>query len=321
MTCSGPARSSPGAAARAVALGAMLICASPVVLAADAATIPLLGSRSVAVLAALADGPSMPTDVAAGPDGRVFVVEGARQRVAVYGRSGRREGTLGGPSGDEEALEDPVGVGVGPDGSVYVADRGKHRVAVFSTSGQFKASLPVRREGQPVAPIDVAVGSDGLLYVSCANHTVLVMDSSGTAKASWGGPGSEGGLFNYPATVAVDDEGSVYVVDVLNFRVQKFDAHGRFLLAFGQFGVTPGDLFRPKGVATGPGARVFVSDSYLGIVQAFDREGRFLYALGDDGRIRRWTTPVGLAFDPQGRLLVTEMLPGSVSINELEERP
>ena len=79
-----------------------------------------------------------------------------------------------------DQLVNPRGVAVGPDGNVYVGDRGNKRVAVFSPEGvmlrTFGTAAPAPPEGQlptdvQAEPgqffdiIDVAVGSDGVVYV------------------------------------------------------------------------------------------------------------------------------------------------------------
>ncbi len=311
------------AASRTVrCIGLAVLLVAPLAGAAEAeqSPVPLLESRQSGSFAAAADGRALPTDVAVAEDGRAYVVEGGLQRVAAYDAGGRRIGTFGTAGNEDQGLKDPVGIGIGPDGAVYVADRGNSRLVVFSSAGKFQSALPLQSDGGPVAPVDVAVGRNGLLYVTCSDHRVRIMDKAGGTRASWGGPGSEDGSFSYPATVAIDEDGNVYVVDVLNARVQKFDADGGFLRAFGKLGATPGSLYRPKGIAVGRD-QVFVSDSYLGVVQVFDRDGRFRQVLGEAGGVRRWTTPVGLALDGRGRLLVTEMLPGSVSLTEVGGSP
>jgi DNA-binding beta-propeller fold protein YncE len=77
-------------------------------------------------------------------------------------------------------LSNPRGMDIGPDGSIYVGDRGNHRVAVFSPEGRllrtFGTAAPAPAEGQPPETVkaepgqffeinDVAVGSDGVVYV------------------------------------------------------------------------------------------------------------------------------------------------------------
>src|SRR5258707_5519195 len=50
---------------------------------------------------------------------------------------------------------------------------------------------------------------------------------------------SGAGQFHFPAAIAVDPDGSVYVVDSWNARVEKFSEDGLFLTQWGSFG--PGD--------------------------------------------------------------------------------
>jgi len=108
------------------------------------------------------------------------------------------------------------------------------------------------------------------------------------------------------------------VVDVLNTRVQVFNKDGSTAGQVGQWGVTPGRLFRPKGVALGPDGTVYVADSYTGVIQAFEPTGTYRGVLADRlGRIMRLTTPVGMAFDRNGRLYVVQMEINKVSVFRL----
>jgi hypothetical protein len=66
-------------------------------------------------------------------------------------------------------------------------------------------------------------------------------------------------------------------------------------------------LFRPKGVAIDKADRVFVTDSFMGCIQVFTDVGGFLGVVCANGTKRNFTTPVGVAFDAENRLLVVEM--------------
>ena len=88
------------------------------------------------------------------------------------------------------------------------------------------------------------------------SRVVLVFSTKGEFLRSWGGEGEDDGQFRYPATIDIDAAGNVYVVDVLNARVQKFDAAGTHLLTIGELGGKAGTFFRPKGIAV-DGTAVF----------------------------------------------------------------
>ena len=132
------------------------------------------------------------------------------------------------------------------------------------------------------------------------------------------GLGLNGGRFRYPGILAANQYNQVFVVDVLNTRVQVFDPDGNFLTEIGTWGVSPGQLFRPKGVAIDKADRVFVTDSFMGCIQAFTDLGAFLGVVCGGGDKKDFTTPVGLAFDAENRMLVVEMRANRIRIVKME---
>ena len=76
---------------------------------------------------------------------------------------------------------------------------------------------------------------DGRMYVlDAGNARIAVFDKEGAYITQWGAPGSNAGEFdfgdgvpisqslNFAGSIAVDDEGFIYVADVFNKRIQKF---------------------------------------------------------------------------------------------------
>jgi uncharacterized protein (TIGR03663 family) len=141
--------------------------------------------------------------------------------------------------------------------------------------------------------------------------------------------GDGNGQFNKPRGMAQGPDGSFYVVDTGNLRVQKFDKDGKFLLTFGEAGTADGQfqaltLDTGPAAGTGPGGiavdsqgAVYVADTWNHRIQKFDANGRFVRQwggyinLGDAAadQARASTSffgPRGLAVDAQNNLYVTD---------------
>lgn len=281
--------------------------------AAEPGSIPTLPAQTVREWQGGSEVPfSLPTDVALGTNGLLYVVDGGNHRVVAIDGTGNVQSVFGSRGRGDGELESPVGIGIDGKGRVHVADRGNRRIQVFGADGSYLYPVPLVASGLRVAPVDVAINKEGTeLFVTVADtHEVIVFDWKGNVLRRWGGRGEEPGQFFHPATIAIAAD-TVYVIDVLNARVQCFYPDGRIIRVFGKRGAGPGTLFRPKGITVDTSGRVFVSDSYFGVIQAFETSGEFLYALGEAGTPALFRTPVGMTA-VNGDLAVVEMLGGSV---------
>lgn len=294
-------------------LGLISVLIAATVLAAD---IPTISLKSLPELSAAL---SMPSDVAVGKNGNIYVVDGGNHQIAVFDASGMPGAILGERGSQNGQLESPVGLGIGPKGNIYVADKGNHRLQVFDARGRFRRSIALEENGEKISPVDVAVSANGKeLFVTANNsHRIVVYSSKGKFLRAWGGEGEEPGMFRFPATIAIDPNGNVLVVDVLNQRVQKFAPGGSLIATFGKLGGKAGTFFRPKGIAVDSAGRSYVSDSFLGVIQVFDAAGEFLHVLGEEGVSTVFDTPVGLTVH-DSRLYVVQMLAGNVLVLQLE---
>jgi DNA-binding beta-propeller fold protein YncE len=267
-----------------------------------------------------------PSDVVAGSNGRIYVLDGVNNRVRVHDAGGTLLFSFGttGTGGGE--FNFPLGIGIDDNNRIYVADSGNRRVQIFTPDGavlsQFSTDID-RAQNRASDPTDVAVNAAaGRCYVvDNDNHRVIIFDlQSLQFLSSEGLMGMEKREFRYPFMLDRDAGGNLYVVEVINTRVKVLDPDGGYITNIGSFGVEPGQFYRPKGVAVDPAGRVFVSDSYLGVIQVFDREGRFLSVVGDEnGTIKKFKTPTGIFIDKGRRLYVVEMLADRVQVIQLPE--
>lgn len=261
-----------------------------------------------------------PSDVAVSSDGTIYVVDGVNNSIKVFDQKGRLVSSWGRNGSGDGELQFPLGIDVDASGLVYVADTGNHRIQIFDSRGTSvgKVTMP-SRNGKPPDPTDVAVDEprNRLYVVDNDNHTILVYElSTRTFLQSFGEPGTEKRAFRYPFLMAVDHEGYLYVVDVINTRVQVLNREGLFVAYIGGWGVEKGEFYRPKGVALDKQGRVYVSDSYVGVIQVFKPNGEFCSVLGDGtkGAIMKFKTPTGIVIDRNNHLYVVEMFAEKVSV-------
>lgn len=172
-------------------------------------------------------------------------------------------------------------------------------------------------EGQFLNPRDVAVAPDGTLYISDAgNNRIQHLDRDGTVLAAWGTYGSiqngstpAGGQFDQPWGIAVGDDGSVYVADLWNHRIQKFTAEGEFVTMWGVFGQAENGfaLWGPRDIAIDGQGNLYVTDTGNKRVVVYDPDGNFITEFGREGfELGQFYEPVGLDWDAEGNLYVAD---------------
>jgi len=168
-------------------------------------------------------------------------------------------------------LNQPRGIAIAPDGSIYVADSRNHRIQHFSPDGQ-------------------------LLHF-------------------WGSPTDHNkndpqpGTFDEPWGVAVGLDGSVYVADTWNYRIQKFTADGKFLKMWGYSGqgTDPMLLYGPRGIVVDSANRVLVTDTGNKRVIIYSAEGEYITQFGSPGmEAGQLDEPVGIAIAPDGLIAIAD---------------
>lgn len=175
---------------------------------------------------------------------------------------------LGEGNGRKSAFQKPYGVAIDDLGKVYITDIERHRLSVFTRQGKFLFSFGKMGVANP--PIG--------------------------EKATW-----QPGDFLYPAGLAVDASGQVYVVDSGNRRINVYSSEGKFVRFFPDKPL----LVNPTMVAVHSG-KVYVCDT--GGIRLFTDEGRYLGIFGQE----KLKGPVGIALDRAGRIYVADILKNAV---------
>ncbi len=246
-------------------------------------------------------------------DGVLYVGDTVARLVHVFDLNKRTYRTIG--ESGAGALRKPLGIAMDDAKNLYVCDASLKRVMIYNAKGKFVRSI----NGKTLfsRPTGLAVSKDGSRIfvvdtggVGSIKHHVLVFDRNGRHLYDIGKRGSKPGEFNLPLNAAIGPDGTLYVVDGGNFRIEAFTQKGKFLFSFGAIGTRTGQFARPKSVAVDKHNNLYVSDAAFGNVQIFNHDGGLLMWIGTRGATNhpgRFMLPSGLAVDDSdGRIYVTD---------------
>jgi sugar lactone lactonase YvrE len=148
---------------------------------------------------------NLPMAVTTGPDGSVYVSDGANSRIRKISSDGKIQSIAG------------LGGGDGLGGAGFVGDGGPAEKAKLFT------------------PADIKIDAGGNLYISdSGNNRIRVIRGgvistiAGTGQAGFGGDGKAATAAELytPQKIAIAKDGSVFIADRANHRVRKIDARG-----------------------------------------------------------------------------------------------
>jgi DNA-binding beta-propeller fold protein YncE len=225
-----------------------------------------------------------PSAIAA-KNGKVYIADSGTNSIVVFDIARRRIFRFG--VREEARLGKPAGLAIDAAGNVYVADSVLRKIMVFDSLGLFIGSIGDPKDLE--RPTGVCLSpKPGKIYVvdrsfnESGNHRVLYYSVSGERKVI-GSRGSGPSEFNVPLQCAVAPDGTLYVLDSGNFRVQAFDADGKYLRSWGKIGKGFGDFARPRGIAVDADGLIYVTDATFNNFQMFNSKGELLMSIGQSG--------------------------------------
>jgi sugar lactone lactonase YvrE len=101
------------------------------------------------------------------------------------------------------------------------------------------------------------------------NFRVQELDEHFTFVRALGGLGDGPGDLPRSKGLAVDAQGTLWVVEGAFDVVQAFDGQGELIAVFGGRGTDDGHLWLPAGLAIGADGKLYVADTWNGRVQVF----------------------------------------------------
>jgi DNA-binding beta-propeller fold protein YncE len=164
--------------------------------------------------------------------GNIYVLDGEKNTLCLYDKSGALQRTVGGPGWLDGQFDRPSEVWARNGIDVFVADYGNHRIERFDRSLNFVSSFSTRENDNPDDrfgyPSGVALSRLGELFIcDTENGRIVKVDRFSTVERTFGGIGGGKGHLATPTSVAVGPKDAVYVLD--GERVAVFDAFGNYV--------------------------------------------------------------------------------------------
>ncbi len=259
---------------------------------------------------------NQPSDIAVSANGDSYVLDGVNNRVVVFDEKANYKFSFAISGTEKPLIDPPMGIAVDKN-YVYIANTGQANINLFSRTGGFKKSIPLFGEKTP-EPVALTVVDGDIIWSDRSNYQFCRTNiRSGNTLFCRGQKGSKKGQFHFPFQLLSDSQGYIYIIDILNGRLQVFNRKGKYFMQIGRFGTGYAELYRPNGLALDDKQNLYVGDSYFGTISIFNN-GRYLGKLLNlDRQMLKLKSPVGIKYW-QGKLYISDSLSNSIEVYQLE---
>jgi hypothetical protein len=190
------------------------------------------------------------TDMTWDNDGNTYISDGyINSRVAKVDSNGKWLMSFGEPGSGPGQFNTPHSIAADAAGNIYVADRGNRRIQVFDDNGKFlrqitidvpfdyaSATAAIGNKPAKDATGTMASGSPWAICITPGPHQVLYASDAfpgriyklsldGKVLGVLGETGKQLKQFGWIHEIACPSENTLFVAELLNWRVQKLELH------------------------------------------------------------------------------------------------
>jgi len=163
---------------------------------------------------------NMPTDVAFGLNGEVYVADGYKNsRVQKFDKNGKFVKSWGRRGSGKGEFWLPHAIITDSKGLVYVGDRENARIQVFDADGNYLSEWD--NVGKPWAMCITSEARPSMFIADGNANRIVKVDLEGQLLGWGGGPGKALGEFNNIHSIVCAPNGEIYTSETQNYRIQK----------------------------------------------------------------------------------------------------
>ncbi|EKX48098.1 hypothetical protein GUITHDRAFT_69001 [Guillardia theta CCMP2712] len=273
-------------------------------------------------------------------DGGLVVTEG--QKVSLIDKegwitllAGCEEDGLEDGVGDQARFNSPVGIVESKEGDLYLCDQENHCIRKVTRKGEVTTLAGNGEEGYHDGkgkdarlniPTGLCMDAQGnIIFADSGNQRIRKVSPDGTVTTIAGskkgfkdGPAGKA-LFNYPAYVAVDSKGSIFVSDFGNHCIRKIDGEGMVttVAGNGKMGWADGKGAKarfnsPQGMCIDKEDTVYIADYGNQRIRKMSKEGEVVTVAGSGepgfahghGQLARFRGPRSVSVSQDGIVYV-----------------
>jgi len=256
--------------------------------------------------------------VFANPEGSLYVTDNSGS-IRIFDAVGKLANTWTAENTEEEERFPNGPMSMDDTGNIYVSYMTGVTIWKLSPKGKPLTKFqiePPPSEGRFVNLGGVAIDNSGSVYavdsvdidwIYVGIPTIKKFGSDGHLIASWDVSKMSKEKVKWPARIALDSSGIMYVTDQSAHCIHKLDSQGKYIKSWGSKGTEDGQFDAPEGIAVAKSGHIYVCDRQNCRIQKFDSDGRFLAKWGTKGSGQgEFYFPAALAIDKDSNIFVAD---------------